>query len=89
MALNFGSSSRPNGTASAQIKLWARQHLADDDATLMVSQLACTEPGCPPIETVIAILDVGNQRTWKIHKPLVDIDEDDVLALLDSPHPHG
>ena len=81
MALNFGSGSRPNAGASAQVKRWVREHLALDDATLVVSELACTEPGCPPIETVIAVLDVGHQQTWKLHKPLAEVDEADIVTL--------
>lgn len=65
MALNFGAAGRSkseSAQASAQVKRWAREHLCDDDATLVVSELACTEPGCPPIETVIAVLDVGRKH---------------------------
>ena len=87
MALNFGTAaSRPNSQASSQVKRWARLHLPDEDAALVVSELTCTEPGCPPIETVIAVLDVGRQQTWKIHKPVAEVSELDVIALL-SGHP--
>jgi len=33
---------------------------ADDDA-VVVNELACTQPGCPPIETVVALLRAGSE----------------------------
>ena len=67
------------------MKAWARRHLADDDATLIVSELACHEPGCPPIETVIAVLDEGAQHTWKIPMPTASVQEADIVALINAP----
>ncbi|WP_324840778.1 hypothetical protein [Actinocrinis sp.] len=33
------------------------------------SSPACSEPGCPPVETVIAMLDDDDgRRTWKLHR---------------------
>ncbi|MEM9039510.1 MAG: hypothetical protein AAGD33_06415 [Actinomycetota bacterium] len=60
--------------------------LVDDvDATVLVTELACSEPGCPPIETVIAVLaDTGNVQ-YKIHKPVAEVDVDDVRAAVDTP----
>lgn len=48
----------------------------------MVTELACREPGCPPVETVIGLLAPGNQTQHKIHKPLTDIVAADVLRAL-------
>jgi hypothetical protein len=47
----------------------------------MVNELACYEPGCPPIETVVALLRQG-EPPWqvKVHKAVVDISDDDLLA---------
>jgi hypothetical protein len=53
-----------------------------EDVAVTVQQLSCREPGCPPVETVIAVL--GTQpRRWTIHRPLAEIDDaavEDVLA---------
>jgi hypothetical protein len=35
------------------VRLWA----LSDDTTVMVTELECREPGCPPIETVVAVLE--------------------------------
>ncbi len=50
--------------------------------TVMVTELRCTEPGCPALETVIAILDTpGQPRQHKLQKPLADVTiSDDVCA---------
>jgi hypothetical protein len=41
-----------------RIKSWARASWGlDEEATVMVTELECREPGCPPIETVIAVLE--------------------------------
>jgi hypothetical protein len=51
-----------------RIKAWTRGvfHLSDE-TTVMVTELECREPGCPPIETVIALLKgPGNTQQYKI-----------------------
>lgn len=47
--------------------------LSEDDA-IMVSELSCQVPGCPPVETLIAFWCAdGQRRHLKIFKPLVDV----------------
>jgi len=58
-----------------------------EDDVVMVTELACIEPGCPPIETVIAVLGTGTSRQLKIHKSIADITEADLIAAA-SGHPH-
>lgn len=67
--------------------------LVDDDLTILVTELACTEPGCPPIETVIALFGVERSVQHKIHKPMAEVDRNDVVAALggattSAPHQH-
>ena len=52
-----------------------------EDVAVTVQQLSCREPGCPPVETVIAVLDTPPRR-WTIHRPLVEIDDETVTDLL-------
>lgn len=63
-----------------QIKDVIRQKLRlGDDVTVMVTELKCTEPGCPPLETVIAILGInGRQLQRKIHRSIVEIADGDL-----------
>jgi hypothetical protein len=58
-----------------------------EDAPLTVSQIACREPGCPPVETVIAMLSTPARR-WTIPRPLSHIDDRSVIDLL-THSPHG
>jgi hypothetical protein len=49
----------------------------------MIRQLACTEPGCRPVETVVAVLPMdGPARRWTLHSPVDQITSDDLRALL-------
>ncbi|WP_084357007.1 hypothetical protein [Mycolicibacterium wolinskyi] len=57
------------------------------DTTVLVQQLACAEPGCPPVETVIAVLS-SQRTTWKIPKPTADIAVTDLQRLI-TEHPEG
>ena len=79
----------------AAVKRWAAEAFQlTEDTTIMVTELRCTEPGCPPLETVIALLHPqAGTRQHKMHKALRDITRDDVLALRATqegrtPHAH-
>lgn len=62
---------------------------ADDDA-VVVNELSCTEPGCPPIETVVALLRAGSEpRQVKVHKPAVEVTEDDLRVAIQGSHEHS
>jgi hypothetical protein len=53
------------------------------DHTIVIQQLACAEPGCPPVETVIAVLTEGEPaRRWTLHQPLSDLTPDNLRAAL-------
>jgi hypothetical protein len=52
-----------------------------DDVAVTVQELSCREPGCPPVETVIAVLAVPSRR-WTLHHPLTAISDEMVTRLL-------
>lgn len=52
-----------------------------DDVAVTVQQLSCREPGCPPVETAIAVLGTPS-RQWTIHRPLAEIDDAAVADVL-------
>ncbi len=55
--IHGGAAREPGrGRRAAQVADLVRLHLGLPDAAVTVSQLACREPGCPPVETVIAVL---------------------------------
>lgn len=78
---------KPSGGGS-KVKGFVRELLegrdnGDKEATIVVSELSCSEPGCPPIETVIAIFrGPSDTRRYKIHKAQAEITRDDVAGLL-------
>ncbi|GAA0895014.1 MULTISPECIES: hypothetical protein [Streptomyces] len=62
----------------------------DDDTAVVIRQLACAEPGCPPLETVIAVLPMNGQaRRWALHTTAEEITEDDLRTALLTPSPEG
>jgi nitrate reductase molybdenum cofactor assembly chaperone NarJ/NarW len=62
-----------------RLRAWTRERftLADDD-TIMVSQIACSAPGCPPVETHVVFWTQAGRHHFKIFKPLAEVDADDV-----------
>lgn len=62
------------------VKAWTRSALRlHEDVSVLVSELTCTEPGCPPLETVIAVLEEGGvHRQFKVHRALADLSEEEV-----------
>ncbi len=63
-----------------RVAAWTRRRFdLADDAAVLVSELACGIPGCPPLETVIAFWSVdGTRHHFKIFKPVQDIVDDDL-----------
>ena len=82
----FDSQPKYDSNRIAAIKGWAADVFRlQDSATVFVTELRCSEPGCPPLETVIAVLDTpGKPRQHKIPKAIADVTFADVLALATS-----
>ncbi|MEL6130324.1 MAG: hypothetical protein AAFR24_19825 [Cyanobacteria bacterium J06627_3] len=65
-----------------QLKAWVYETLSlDASVPVSISQLTCTEPGCPPLETVIAVMTQPPQ-TYKIHQPAIEITQDNLARTL-------
>jgi hypothetical protein len=86
---------RKNSSQAAlirQIKSWVEKHPSTQGCTILVTELKCTEPGCPPVETVIALLPETNsgmrKRQIKIHKPISEVSEGEVAHALSDPTEH-
>lgn len=71
------------GPRVREVKDWVRAAArAGEDATILVTELACSEPGCPPFEVVMAVMRPGRpplQR--KLHKRLAELSTEDVTRL--------
>jgi hypothetical protein len=84
------------GSRVREVKAWVREAARlPEDVTIMVSELACSEPGCPPYEVVMAVLRPSQpplQR--KLHQRLADLSRQDVVdlwspgAIPEAPHDH-
>jgi hypothetical protein len=74
---------RPSYARLQEVKAWVREAWGlPEDAPLMVSELACSEPGCPPVETVIAVLRPKLKPVQrKLFSPVDGLERAQVLAL--------
>ncbi|MFF4865538.1 hypothetical protein ACFY3J_28165 [Streptomyces sp. NPDC001231] len=55
----------------------------DDDTAVIIRQFTYTEPGHPPLETVVTVLPMdGDARRWTLHRPTDRITEHDLRAAL-------
>jgi len=78
--------SKPNGEAIKRIKATFSEHFAVlETTTLSVAELNCHEPGCPSTETVVTAHNHdGSIKSWRIAKPIDQIEEQDILCLNDQ-----
>jgi hypothetical protein len=79
----FSGSSKAEPGQIAIVRGWAKQVLdVPAEAFVMVRQVECRDPGCPSVETIIAILSKNDRpRQWKISKPVAEVTQRDVENL--------
>ena len=77
------SARRPNLERVRRIKKALREALSlSDDTTVTVTELACLEEGCAPVETVIGLLRPdAPQLQCKLHKPMDAVDATDLFQV--------
>jgi len=63
-----------------RIKDWTRARFKlPEDAAVMVTEVACGLPGCPPLETVVAFwTGTDTRHHFKVFKPVEDVVPDDL-----------
>jgi hypothetical protein len=80
--LRFGAFRHDAEQVSAleRIKTWTRESLAlAADDTILVAEMACGRPGCPPLETVVTYWMAGAERhVFKVFKPVAEVAFDDL-----------
>jgi hypothetical protein len=66
--------------ALERVRGWTRERFGlADEIAVMVSELACALPGCPPVETVVAFWTAPERRHhFKIFKPVAAVVPDDL-----------
>ncbi len=71
-----------------RVKEWTRQRFQlPEDTVILVSEVACSLPGCPPLETVATFWTADDKRHhFKLFKPVQEVVYDDLPYnwLLDS-----
>ena len=77
--LAFSKKSPQHVAALDRVREWVRERfkLADDTA-ILVAEIACVVPGCPPIETVIAFWSDERRHHFKVFKPVAAVSEADL-----------
>ena len=84
LLLHVGLTKKSPGLSAEQerVRTWAREHFnLGDDETIMVSELPCSDPGCPPVETHLVFWTQAGRRQFKVFKPLAEVVPDDLLGL--------
>ncbi|WP_245411071.1 hypothetical protein [Microvirga flavescens] len=77
-------SGKQSREATERVKEWARAALGGaEEIAFAVNEIACTDPSCPGVETIILVMEPGEKtRACKIGKMLDDVSEEDVRAAL-------
>jgi hypothetical protein len=76
-----GNTPRPDPAAAARVRGWAEDALARAAGLVVgVTQLACREEGCPPLETCISLHRDGRPSVAvTIHAAVSELHEADVV----------
>lgn len=65
--------------AIARVREWVRERFKlSDEAPIMVSEITCNLPGCPPLETVVAFWENDARHHFKIFKPVAEVTSDNL-----------
>jgi nitrate reductase delta subunit len=84
LLLDIGLTKTSPGISAEQerVRTWTREHFQlGEEETIMVSELPCSDPGCPPVETNVVFWTQGGRRQFKVYKPLAEVIPDDLLGL--------
>ena len=66
--------------AVRRIKAWTRARFSlSDDVVVMVAEVACGMPGCPPLETIVTFWTTADTRhVFKAFKPAGAVTTEDL-----------
>ena len=79
----FSSRNSRSSERSNEIKAQVAAALGlGEEATVMVSELACMEEGCPPVETIIAVFRPAKDKLqFRLHRPISEITAHDIEEM--------
>jgi nitrate reductase delta subunit len=84
LLLDVGLTKKSPGISAEQerVRTWTREHFnLGEGETIMVSELPCSDPGCPPVETHLVFWTQAGRHQFKVFKPLAEVVPDDLLGL--------
>lgn len=71
--------SAAKSAAIAQIREAVRSRFGlAEEAVILVAEIACASPGCPPLETVIAFWANERRYHYKVFKPVAEVTGEDL-----------
>jgi hypothetical protein len=76
--LAFSKKSPEHVAALDCVREWVRERFRLGDAAILVAEVACAVPGCPPVETVIAFWSEERRHHFKVFKPVMEVIADDL-----------
>jgi hypothetical protein len=86
--IGFARNSPAHAQALDRVRTWTRERFKlADDVPIVVAEIACGLPGCPPLETVVAFWTADDRRhQFKLFKLVQEVARDDLpfAWLLDS-----
>jgi len=77
--LAFNRKTPEHVVALDRVREWVRARFKlEADTAILVAEVACAVPGCPPLETVIAFWSSGRRHHFKVFKPVAEIANEDL-----------
>jgi hypothetical protein len=77
--LAFSKKSPEHVAALDRVREWVRVRFKlDGETAILVAEVACAVPGCPPVETVIAFWSDERRHHFKVFKPVALVTDDDL-----------
>lgn len=75
------SAERAAAAARLKAEIASALRLGPDDA-LSVNEIACADPGCPDMETIVLVMRAGRPtRALRIRRLMDEVNADDLAAL--------
>ena len=74
----FAKISPEHTAALDRVREWVRARFSLGEGAILVAEVTCAVPGCPPIETVIAFWSGERRHHFKVFKLVAEVTEADL-----------